>query len=58
MSHEEALRLLAPERYLLCEFDDNLREAFEDHFFDCPDCAADLRAGITFLGTLGCRAWR
>jgi hypothetical protein len=52
MSHEEALCILAAERYLLSEFDNRLREAFEEHFFDCSDCAADLRAGATFLDAL------
>ncbi len=52
MSHDEALCTLAAERYLLREFDDRLREAFEEHFFDCSECAADLRAGATFLDAL------
>ncbi len=52
MSHDEALCILAAEKYLLREFDDKLREAFEEHFFDCSECAADLRAGATFLDVL------
>ena len=49
MSHDEALCILAAERYLLKEFDDRLREAFEEHFFDCSECAADMRAAANFL---------
>ena len=26
-----------------------MREQFEEHFFDCPECAADVRAGALFL---------
>jgi len=28
---------------------ENDRNAFEEHFFDCPDCADDLRVGATML---------
>jgi spermidine synthase len=52
MSHDEAVRILAAERYLLMEFDERVREAFEEHFFACSDCAADLRIGVAFLDGL------
>jgi len=37
------------ERYLLDELDPKLRDEFEEHYFDCPDCALDVRAGTEFL---------
>jgi len=40
---------MASERYLLDELTPGEREAFEEHFFDCPDCALDLRAGAAFV---------
>ena len=49
MTHQEALDTLASERYLLNEMSENDRDAFEAHFFDCPDCADDLRVGAAML---------
>lgn len=49
MDHDEAVRLKATERYLLAELDDNQREEFEEHLFDCQECALDLRAGAMFV---------
>jgi hypothetical protein len=49
MDHAEATRAGAAERYLLDELDDAERAAFEEHFFDCPDCAEELRLTATFL---------
>jgi len=40
---------MAAERYLLDELPHDLREAFEEHLFDCPECALDLRAGAAFV---------
>jgi hypothetical protein len=45
VTHDEAVKTLATERYLLGEMPDGERDAFEEHFFDCPDCADDVRAG-------------
>jgi len=45
MTHQEALATLASERYLLEEMTELERHAFEDHFFDCTECAEDVRAG-------------
>lgn len=49
MEHSEAVQEMATERYLLDELNPELREAFEEHLFDCPECALDLRAGAVFL---------
>ena len=49
MEHSEALQQMAAERYLLDELTPDAREAFEEHLFDCPECALDLRAGVAFV---------
>lgn len=49
MNHEQAIQEMATERYLLDELTPELREAFEEHMFECPDCALDVRAGNVFL---------
>ncbi|MBB6142849.1 hypothetical protein HNQ77_000787 [Silvibacterium bohemicum] len=49
MNHDEATRLMAVEKYLLNEMPPELRDEFEEHFFDCPECSADLRATEAFL---------
>jgi hypothetical protein len=45
MNHTEAVRSSAAERYLLDEMSEVERHAFEDHYFDCAECADDVRAG-------------
>src|ERR1700751_56088 len=49
MDHKEAVRQNATERYLLDELDPELRDQFEEHLFDCQDCALDVRAGAMFV---------
>jgi hypothetical protein len=49
MDHLEATRLTAVEKYLLNELPPELRDEFEDHFFDCMECATDLRATAAFM---------
>ena len=49
MDHSEAVQQMAAERYLLDELTLDAREAFEEHLFDCPECALDLRAGAAFV---------
>jgi len=49
MDHNEAIRLMGAEQYLLNELSPELREQFEEHFFECPECANDVRAGALFL---------
>jgi hypothetical protein len=49
MEHTEAIRLMAVEKYLMDELTPDVRDSFEEHFFTCQDCAADVRAGAAFL---------
>jgi hypothetical protein len=49
MDHDEAVRLKATERYLLEELDADQRDEFEEHLFDCQDCAMDVRSGAMFV---------
>lgn len=43
MTHSEALQSSATERYLLDEMSELERHAFEEHYFDCTECAEDVR---------------
>jgi hypothetical protein len=45
MNHQQAISTHAAERYLLNELDEADRDAFEDHYFSCADCADDVKAG-------------
>jgi hypothetical protein len=49
MDHEVVVREKLTERYLLEELDPQLRDEFEDHFFDCTECAFDVRVGSAFV---------
>ncbi len=49
MDHNEAVRLQAAEKYVLGELPQDLQEAYEDHFFDCPQCALDVKAAVAFV---------
>ena len=49
MDHSDALRLKATEKYLLNELDTEQLDQFEEHLFDCPECAIDVRAGAMFV---------
>jgi hypothetical protein len=49
MEHHEAVEMMASERYLLDELTPELRDAYEEHFFECPDCADDVRFGAAFV---------
>ncbi len=49
MDHQQALRQGAVEKYLLKEMPQPERDEFEAHFFDCQECAADVRATAAFL---------
>ncbi|MGA9528640.1 MAG: hypothetical protein WBS24_11035 [Terriglobales bacterium] len=49
MDHEAVVRQQLTERYLLNELDSATRDEFEEHYFDCPICAADVRTGALFV---------
>ena len=49
MDHSEVVRQKLTERYLLNELEGEQRDQFEEHFFDCPECALDIRAGSEFV---------
>jgi hypothetical protein len=49
MNHDDAVRLSLVEKYLLEELEPNLRDEFEEHYFDCRECADDVRATSAFL---------
>jgi hypothetical protein len=43
------VRLHAVEKYALGELPADLRDAFEEHYFDCEECAADVKHLTTFV---------
>ena len=49
MDHAEAVRMNAAEKYVLGELPANLRDAYEAHYFECAECALDVRAAATFV---------
>jgi hypothetical protein len=46
MTHEQAVQNLSVERYLLDEMSELEMQDFEAHFFDCAECAAEVRTGV------------
>ena len=49
MDHETVDREKMTEKYLLHELDPGVRDEFEEHFFDCPQCAFDVSAAAEFI---------
>jgi len=49
MDHTEALENHASERYLLGELSASEIQEFEEHYFGCADCAADLESATAFV---------
>jgi hypothetical protein len=49
MNHQDALQEMSVERYLLGELKGASLERFEEHLFECPECAADVKAGVAFI---------
>ena len=45
MTHSEAVQASAAERYLLDELSELDRHAFEGHYFECVECADEVRDG-------------
>jgi hypothetical protein len=48
MDHTEALRLQAAEKYALGELTPEVMEEYEEHYFDCFECALDVKAVMAF----------
>lgn len=51
MDHNQAIQLQAAVKYVLGELSQVQREEYEEHYFDCAECAIDLRALATFADT-------
>jgi len=51
MDHNEAIRLQAAVKYVLGELSPVQRDGYEEHYFDCAECAIDLKALATFADT-------
>jgi hypothetical protein len=49
MDHQQATQLMAVEKYVLQELAPEQRDQFEEHFFDCQECATDLGATVAFM---------
>src|SRR5467141_765885 len=49
MDHDMVVSQKMTERYLLYELDPVARDEFEEHFFDCKECALDVHAGALFV---------
>ena len=49
MNHDHALELQAAEKYVLGELPQAQREEYEEHYFDCPECASDVKALAAFV---------
>jgi hypothetical protein len=49
MDHAAAVREKATEKYLLNELAPEVRDQFEEHMFDCQECAMDVRAAAMFV---------
>jgi hypothetical protein len=51
MDHAQAIQTQAAEKYLLGEFSAAEQDEFAEHFFDCEECARDLRLTSLFMDT-------
>lgn len=51
MDHNEAIQMQAAEKYILGELPTALRDEYEEHFFDCAECALDVKAAAVFADT-------
>jgi len=49
MNHQDATQAMVVEKYVLNELTPELRAEFEEHYFECAECAMDLRATAAFL---------
>ena len=49
MDHSEAVRLQAAEKYVLGKLPKDQHAAYEEHYFDCPACAEEIKATVAFM---------
>lgn len=49
MNHQEALKEMSVERYLLGELSGEALNSFEEHLFECSECATDVKMGASFI---------
>lgn len=49
MDHKQAVHMQAAEKYVLGELPTTLRDEYEEHFFDCAECALDVKAAAAFV---------
>ncbi|SRR5579859_5625815 len=52
ITHDEAVKDLLAERYLLGELNTAEREAYEEHLFSCDACFEQVRVGTEFVAHL------
>lgn len=52
MEHSEAVKMVAAGKYLLGELTPSERESFEDHYFGCAECAAEVKSTALFVDNL------
>ncbi len=51
MDHNQAIQLQAAVKYVLGELSQVQRDEYEEHYFDCAECAVDIKALATFADT-------
>src|SRR5438132_9455448 len=51
MDHNQAIQLQAAVKYVLGELSQAQRDEYEEHYFDCAECAVDIKALATFADT-------
>jgi hypothetical protein len=49
MNHTDAVKMQAADRYLLGELSESETSDFEEHYFGCADCAAELESGAILV---------
>jgi hypothetical protein len=52
MNHDDAVKNLMAERYLLGELNTTERDAYEEHLFSCNACFDQVKAGTEFVSHL------
>jgi hypothetical protein len=50
MDHDQAVKSQVCEKYLLGELSAELRDAYEEHYFSCAECAMQLRTAAELIG--------